>query len=110
MGFIYAVLTLYTAISRILYLYLDQKKLRNLYESTDKRPTTAQDAIIILNSLKTKGAKIQFINQLFEWLPREVKSEPIIEEAEKNTGDIRDLLSQLAESLEDSVKRKKLQS
>ncbi|MHB8101220.1 MAG: NACHT domain-containing protein [Methanosarcina sp.] len=94
---------IYMTLQKIYYFISDQIKLKKISNLLNNNPITFKDAIPVLNSFKTNGGKVQYVQQMFDWLPRETNSKIVIEEAEKNRGDVRDILSKLAESLENSV-------
>ncbi|MCK5267387.1 MAG: NACHT domain-containing protein [Spirochaetes bacterium] len=86
-------------------LIFDQSKLIKFSYILDSRPTTAYEAVQILNTLKTDVGKIQFVSLLNKWLPIGTDPEVIIEEANKQSGVVRDKLYQLAEIWQDSIRK-----
>lgn len=95
--------TSYLLLKPVYNFISDQFMLKKLCYSSDSRPSSSENAIHVLNSFKTDEAKTQYIYKLFEWLPREADIELFTQEAEKNNGEIKDLLFKLVEFLESSI-------
>jgi hypothetical protein len=75
----------------------DPIHLRYLFMNPMARPTSVDDAISILGSLKTESGRVQYIRVLHNWLPVSHKWQKLLEEAAKYTGESRDELCKLAE-------------
>lgn len=117
LSFIFLAILLLLMIFRILSLFLkvclyaihiffDIIKLKKLTFISNNRPSTAVAAIQTFHSFNSNIVKTQYIKALFKWLPIGTDPHVLIEEADKQSGIIRDKLYQLAEIWEDSTRIK----
>lgn len=87
-------------------LYKLSRKIRK-YPKIGKYEISTVQALKELNLFRTEIAKTQYIQTLINLLPVDEKNIPLIyDEANKNDGEVRDLLFQLAEIWEDSINNK----
>lgn len=82
---------------------LDQLRIKKLSLSLQSRPSTTDEVIHLLNSFKSDIGKVQFIDELFKWLPVGTNSQILIDEASKHHDNVSEKLYQLAEVWEDSI-------
>jgi hypothetical protein len=85
---------------------LDQLRIKKLSLFLQSRPSTTDEVIPLLNSFKSDIGKMQFIDELFKWLPAGTNSQVLIDEANKYHGQVSEKLYQLAEVWEDSMQEK----
>lgn len=83
----------------------DQIKFKKLSYFSNRRPSTATEAVQILQSFKSDVGKAKYIHALFKWLPVGTDPQVLIEEASKHQGAVCDELYKLAEIWEDSLQR-----
>lgn len=85
-------------------LISDQVSLRKLTtQLIEGKISTTSEALNILHSLKKEVTKTQYVRLLFKYFPVEKDTILLINEANKNEENIRDLLYQLAEHWNNST-------
>ena len=90
-------------IANFIKVILDQVRIKKLSLSLQNKPSTPDEAIHLLNSFKSDIGKMQFIDELFKWLPIGRNPQILIDEASKHHGHVSEKLYQLAEVWEDSI-------
>jgi hypothetical protein len=83
----------------------DQIEFKKLSYFSNRRPSTATEAVQILQSFKSDVGKAKYVHALFKWLPVGTDPQVLIEEASKYQGAVCEKLYQLAEIWEDSQQR-----
>ena len=84
----------------------DQIKFKKLSYFSKGRPSTATEAVQILQSFKSDVGKAKYTHALFKWLPVMKDPQVFIDEASEHQGVVSEKLYQLAEIWEDSLQRK----
>lgn len=105
-GFLILLFGILKIIYELINIFQDSIRLKRLSFLSNARPTTTVEAIQILHLFKSYSGKTQYVEELSRWLPIGTDPQALIEESNKYHGVICDKLCQLAESWEDSMKRK----
>ena len=104
-GIIYLLVGLVKILFNFKNILSDQIKFKKLSYFSNRRPSTATEAVQILQSFKSDVGKAKYVHALFKWLPVGTDPQVLIEEASKHQGAVCDELYKLAEIWEDSLQR-----